>query len=631
MKRKQRGAALVVSMVLMVAMMAMGVAGSSLALHTERQAGNAVQQSIAFSAAEAGAIEAIAALRQLAADDVDIPVAGSWAGTDVHELGGIFAGTGHEPAAMVDHDGLSGFWIQSVTFFADRIALQARGAMYDGLGTRAVNVILSRDGSLINGPSGPPMRGPGANAIVACEGVDLQGSGAIRATHSLDQNYNGTDADVFTIGENANINISGGTRIEGSVSATGGVSAAGSSVVEGGAVANTDIVLSGGGSAILGSAQTRGNLTVNNGSSETRVGGSAVVGGNINLTNGQIRGDAFAGGNLRLSNSSARVTGNATVNGDVNLFDSGGGIVDGLLTYGGDIVGMQNWQSLDNYAIGGNVQTNPAIQAPPEVATQDCDPFGIAEINEAERQKTGLDEMGAYTPSGRWNGARHNMADLMTNTGTQGERSLDINGDWRIASQMVDFPAGGKVTVKVDGNFTLTSGGNLTIPPNTDVVMVVNGNFDINGGTNLNIGSGSTLTVHLGGRMNVTGGGFIVQDGAPVTTNQSGDLAARVNIFSDFDNASNAGPSNHNDSGIKIGGNSNYHANIYAPKTDVSIMEGGTLNGAVWGQRVKVPGGAKINYDVALREAANPFQVVPTIIEEVAGPVVLNLIGWQEM
>jgi hypothetical protein len=133
-------------------------------------------------------------------------------------------------------------------------------------------------------------------------------------------------------------------------------------------------------------------------------------------------------------------------------------------------------------------------------------------------------------------------------------------------------------------------------------------------------------------RVKVDGAGLVVMDGSPLTVNQSGELQPRVQIFSDYSSASVASAFDHNSSGFTIAGDSAYYATVYAPFTDASITGSAQITGSLWAQRVKVPGAATINYDVALQSLPPAGGVVlPGGPPEAAGPLVLTIEQWQEI
>lgn len=633
MRQQQKGVALAIAMILTSATAAIGLSAAAMTLNAERQSSNAAQQADVLAASEAGALQAVAALRALAAAGAAIPAAGVWEGDDIANLGGPFADAGAAPGQLIAFTDRSGFWLERVAFFNDRILISSRASSTTGLGRRSIQITLLRDasGEVIASPIDGTS--PNGGAITACMGVGVTGSGRIVSVNSQDPSYAGNDASVYTVGENANISVTGGAAINGPIRATGAVDVLGSSRINGSAVANGNVLITGG-SYVDGGVQTRGNINVAGGAS-VFVGGDAYAGGNVRIEAAQIRGNTTAGGNLDMVSTSARITGNATIAGTANLFANGGGKVLGQLDHGG-LVGMAAWQNINEYAMGGQNQSNPAVEAPPLQEASGCDPLDVAQMNDAMR-RSAENERAAYNPSGYYDPVRaayitrHNLEDVMTIKG-QPNAELHITGDLNVRnSQQLDFPAGQSLYLRIDGDMRIDGGSQIHIPPNMDVTLVIDGDTNITGNGRVNIGLGSTLTVHTGGKVRVDGAGLVVMDGSPLTTNQSGDLQPRVQIFSDYASPSVASPWDHNSSGFTIAGDSAYYATVYAPFTDASITGSAQITGSLWAQRVKVPGAATINYDVALRDLPSSNVVVPGGPAAAGGALILTIGQWQEL
>jgi hypothetical protein len=156
---------------------------------------------------------------------------------------------------------------------------------------------------------------------------------------------------------------------------------------------------------------------------------------------------------------------------------------------------------------------------------------------------------------------------------------------------------------KIDSNTTVgaTSGTYM----NKKVVFLMNNHqgqdaFKFTGNKAITIHTGSTLTVYTNGDITATGNGFI--NGTTAGANPSSSLLIYGTTVS---------PSTQQ---IKVGGNGNLYAAIYAPEADLEVKGGGSsgsMAGSVIGKTVTFTGGADFHYDEALAKltAGNPFGI----------------------
>ena len=111
------------------------------------------------------------------------------------------------------------------------------------------------------------------------------------------------------------------------------------------------------------------------------------------------------------------------------------------------------------------------------------------------------------------------------------------------------------------------------------------------GATKINIAAGSTLTLMIKGTIDLGAGADIIAKQHGLAPANDPDSKPAMSIYSSY-----AGP----DIGVKLSGDFETYAAIYAPKSDVNIAGSGTLYGSVRGKTVTVTGGAGIHYDAAL-------------------------------
>jgi cytoskeletal protein CcmA (bactofilin family) len=125
------------------------------------------------------------------------------------------------------------------------------------------------------------------------------------------------------------------------------------------------------------------------------------------------------------------------------------------------------------------------------------------------------------------------------------------------------------------------------------MTMFVDGDFTMDGATQITIDADSSLTLVITGTVNMLAGAKVIAQQQGLTTS---GLPA-MSIYSSFDSNIQGQP------GIKIEGDFETYAQIYAPLSDVVINGSGTLYGAVRGKTISVTGGAAIHYDAALGAA----------------------------
>lgn len=178
-----------------------------------------------------------------------------------------------------------------------------------------------------------------------------------------------------------------------------------------------------------------------------------------------------------------------------------------------------------------------------------------------------------------------------------------------------DFPLATHNINAADGKyyFNFGAGANIsdtttigTALPNKKVVIIMNNHQNVDaiaftGTKSLTVKTGSTLTVYTNGNITVTGNGMM--NGNTPGANPCSSLLVY---------GTTAAPSTQE---IKVGGNGQLYAAIYAPNGNLE-MKGGGSSGMVLGSMVaktiSMNGGTDFHYDEALAKlnSGNPFGIV---------------------
>lgn len=149
-----------------------------------------------------------------------------------------------------------------------------------------------------------------------------------------------------------------------------------------------------------------------------------------------------------------------------------------------------------------------------------------------------------------------------------------------------------------------TTIGNVV--PNAKVVMIMNnhqnvGAITFSGTKSLTVTTGSSLTVYTNGNITATGDGLV-----------NGDTAGANPPSSLLIYGTTASPSTQQ---IKVGGNGELYAAIYAPQGVVEMKGGGSSGmvlGSVVAKSISMNGGTDFHYDEALVNlgTGNPFGII---------------------
>ncbi len=117
-----------------------------------------------------------------------------------------------------------------------------------------------------------------------------------------------------------------------------------------------------------------------------------------------------------------------------------------------------------------------------------------------------------------------------------------------------------------------------------DVVLYVDGDFSISGSAMIELAANASLELYVSGEIDITGGGIV-----------NTSLPENLTIFS-----TGSGD-------VKLAGNGNLSAAVYAPNSDVTLGGGGSkgaMFGAIVGESVKLNGDYPFHYDEDLGNLA---------------------------
>ncbi|WP_372882290.1 PilX N-terminal domain-containing pilus assembly protein [Psychromonas sp.] len=396
------------------------------------------------------------------------------------------------------------------------------------------------------------------DAVAGCEAVENTGNGVIDSYDSKEGVYNASLKDgagnVLTDAKGDVLkNKSGNANV---------------TTLNDGA----DIKLTGGGK-IDGSLTSKGNIEAGT-SSATSITGDMTAAGNIKLKDITSSGSIYAGGNLEFEKLTATAPGMAiTAGGDIK--NGKNSIVTVDVTYGGE-------NQADDYFDWG-APTSGIAQ--PSINLGDCDPIGIASVVESIKEQIKIkkdagDSFGSPLSSGSEfiftedsvsadgaviAGVSSSTLDALGKATWMG--ALDENTKVLIIEDKFDSTAK-KITI--DGNVTLVVTDDIVIknstfsfknPETSSLTIITDGKIDIDTGTNLFSGA----SVNLEGNVPLT-------------------------IYSSHTGAD----------AMKITANAAIYAKLYAPLGDLSLGGGAEIMGAVRGKKVKVSSGTSIHFDEAL-------------------------------
>lgn len=540
----RRGIALVTVLMVMVAVMVLG-AGSLMMTNSNLMVSeNLLSSAVARSQAEAGVDAIVTVLFDQYRVDGRLPATLAYAPSVTLPGGQVnyaLANAGYE--RHDDH----------------RVTVRAVGYGPRGAEYVAEALLVFAAGEARAGAS------PFTGAIVACEAIDVSGSGRIDSFDSRTALYQSSgaraNAHVQTLNPGGTVTISGASPILGDVYSTGGVTASGSARVEGNVHASGNVTIQAA-ATYYGDVRTTGAVALNN---SATVRGSVVANGNVDFNNAaKVQGDAISSaGRVHFANTSAYVTGDARAATTVTTVWH---------------TGIPKGQN-----VGGSVVIAPSTAVQP-VASEPCDPLGIRDVMQPFKDlpDTGALQVGGY-PTNRWE---------IRPTGVRVFDETWNVDDWVNQPSRVMQPTsvfGQEIPMLRVSSLNLTSVGSLRITGG-DVAIFVDGDLTLgSGASSLRIDEGSSLTIFVSGKTTMGNAGNM-SNVPPINYSASG--LPTLSVFSSYDSGNNTG--------VTVSGASVMTATVYAPFSRVVVGGSGALHGAVRGKQVRVEGAGGIHYDEAL-------------------------------
>lgn len=536
--KKQKGAALIVVLSLLVISLMIGLSSIQSSMIDERLAGNYKAEVEAQMGAEKAVSEGVSEfLSSSVSDDVfsdDDPLNMTW--EDFVDLSSLSAGcTGYVSCHYYyyrdDEDALYVVGLGIVSSGNGRVLATSEMIFAE------VEYASSSDSGLA----------PFSDGLIGCEGVAVSGGGRVESR-------------IRTFSENSDIRLTGGTDVVGDVIATGGVFTDGSGSVGGDIRANGDVVINAS-AEYGGSVFSKGNVIFNN---TARFSGGVDADGDVQFNNGaKLAGDLIVGGDVDFDHTGAYVEGGVTAAGDINNnFDS--------------------WKETSSFS-GGGIANGPHAGVA-SVKGGNCDSISLLSRFEKFEMPSNGDIV-----VGNWPKVN---ATITPDKITSYDQTWNVQEDVVLA-ESASAPVLGfeeEVPVIRTGDMTLTN-GEMRVSGG-DVVLYVDGDLTLGsgGGPGLNIDPGSTLTIFVTGSTKIK------------SSTQMSDVDQVTNGRPTFSLFSSKEDVTASQSSITIDGSSKATANIYAPFANVRVAAGGGLNGSVRAKTVEVSGGAGVFYDQELSD-----------------------------
>lgn len=555
--KKQQGAALIVVMSLLAVSLTLGLMNIQTSQVDERLAGNYKAAAETQLGAEMAASEGVAFLfptNSNSAADRWSSLSKGLSEFSVHRVEDL----GWSSFESSGEDGGCSSPVVCYYLYIDDSGEQyvvAMGAIDDGGVAISELVLVEVD---LGGGGGPRLF---SDAAIGCEGVELRGSGRVDSYSSYpdfpdgvadgpqayDPSNHNSKGSVRTL-DGGDVKLQGNSPIFGNVFSVRDVIATGSAPIEGDILAKRDVRL-GGNNTFDGDVRAARDVVVNS---------------------GKIAGNAFADANITFNNWGGEIQGNAQYGGDIFFTNRGS-----------DHVGGQH--------VNEDPEVRDKIQKEKELRSN-CNPLGIDEdvVDGFPLADNGPLNVGA------------NQNPVLTEAGFAGNSGGGQGGnDGSLEIGSVDFLEGqpGQTAMRFS-ELDIGSNGSLTIgePGNPQhIVMVVDGDVNVGGGGNgLIIAEGSTLTmvvggsVHLQGSVDIRGAGVVT----PWTDNKGEQqLVPTLGIYS-------------TGALVRLRGNTDMYATVYAPFADVSVGGSGNLFGSVRGKTTEFFGSGGMHYDEALGRVA---------------------------
>ncbi|GAB2778376.1 hypothetical protein GCM10027040_00760 [Halomonas shantousis] len=555
---RQRGAALIIVLVLLTVSIMLGISSMQSSLIDERMAGNYRESTQAQMAAEAGLSVFNDVLQQNSVLKENLA---SWAheGSDNEfSLDGF-----HYNKLLDKHSSLEILRVMKVNDHQFFVESEGRSGAYKQ-GKRETKRVAVAYYNVRARDEG------GLSGYTACENLNLNidlidsydsrvGSyGGSNARHSL--------ADIgVTSPKGTNVNITrGGTQIYGNL------------------VSRSDIAITGGGSSITGNVQANGNVSVSGSSS---ISGNIVSGGSVRLNQSNVGGDIVSVGDITMEGWGATVNGNVT-SGE-NLYTGEGGLVKGNAAVAGS-VNTAGWDK----RIYGLAQAKEFISAGgggvdrqvPNRELASISPVDVDKLESQDCDFVNLKEamLGLSTVQ--------SSNDLIVNNGKEYKIHPGMNGS--VVSNDNFVFMGEESSVIRLSSLSVGGGAYFEVNGGKPIVLFIDGDVDIGDGATFKVsGKGTSLKIVTNGRFkqSLDRNKFIID----VSTSSGSNVV---------DDSNSPVLSLYTTKDVDISGDAKFYGAIYAPYSEVRVQAGGGFYGAMHAKSLNVSGGGGAHFDEALLE-----------------------------
>ena len=427
---------------------------------------------------------------------------------------------------------------------------------------------------------------PFSGGVVACDSLQLSGSGTINSYDPTKGDANAADNDLSNAkvkvidGKGNQVRLDGNAPIKGDVQVNNGsLMISGSSHISGDVKVTGSAELSSS-AQIFGDLQTGSSLSMG---SSARIGGDVSAVGNVSLSSSaSVTGSVQTGGNYQME-SSATVGGSVSVAGNVNAL--GWNSSAGSLTYAGTLPALQPKQFTTT---SGQLPTRGAVSSPsaPVISSEECDPIDIS---------AKLAPFSAVTPVSTIESEHSNngVSASYSFSGTSGQAYSTGNYNSNTSPKLPITPVtmdvlGQQKPVYVLDNLVLNNAAmNIT---SGDVVIYVKNMTKIEGGgSGIHVANGATLTILTPGKVEFGSSGQVTTGATGAATSSN---KPPISIYSSY-SAGGTGVD------VKDAGNVAYAA-IYAPYTHAEVKNGTAFSGAVRAKSITVNGAGQLHYDESL-------------------------------
>lgn len=621
--RGQRGAVLVIGLIILLLVSLISVTGANRTLLSEKMASNQYTQTNAFLAAEAGISEAVqvantSTVAQAVAggstDAIKTAWDAAWANQNVSLSEPNPIGGGATFNISPVNSGV--YWNPTNKTFE----VESKGSVStdggDALSTRTLIAHISP--AALSRPNSPFL-----SAVVGQQGVTLNGGSGIDIYNSSYGAY-GTkvtvDGNTFknssidsvqlsglaarTCTVDGLISLSGNSPVYGDLIGTGGLEATGATPVYGNIHVNSDADFNG---HVYGNLTAGGKVTLGNAST---VEGDTLSGGNLSAA-GTLKGDAYVYGNINFTNSSStKSASTVTATGDVN-FNYPSPPPQTIIA--GGSINYPQYNSQANPSGYSDHVTNITLPAITPVTSNqsDCTTFqhsdNLSQMFDTVRNDSNAQFLSDWLDANQCT-SRHVC--YSQSNGNITLNSVNYSGNLTIGT------GGQQTMLKVAGN--VTTGGilaNLYI--DGDVTLLVDGNFNLGGRTTLHIGASDSLKLLVTGTTTLSSGSNLQVDGPFVRTDSNGQPAPAVAVYSKYDTSTSGGY------GVTVAGANSSYIAVYAPKATVNITGSGDIYGSVVAQKIDQSGSGAIHYDEALKNV--------TVGSGSSSSTAAKLVSWQQI